>query len=395
MYEDPAGLRTPEVRRKRNSRSVRRTVHAGLDASPSAVKTFLLLPREFEAVPQRPSKIIKAQGIDPAFAGAAEIEAEVTRLLESQRPANSPAELWPRPQQAPFAVVRNTRAERFRLPRPLKSELIDRFCAEPEELPQVAPRTLIVVAHQDDESIGAGARLCQLTNAHIVHVTDGAPRDPAVARRYGYSTREEYAEARRAELLKALAVAGVPRSQLIELGFVDGEASLRLVELCLRLIDVMDVLMPEVVITHPYEGGHTDHDATAFAVHLACGILRREGKRPPAVLELTSYFNLNGQKVVQDFLPHDRADRGRRIILLNEQEQQLKRRMFACFSSQQGVLQHFNLGFEKFRPAPRYVFTQPPHAGPLNYERYGNPRRGAFWRKQAEQALRALRLRKR
>lgn len=371
MVKDPAGLRSLEVTRRRSGRSIRRVAYAGMDTSTGAVKTFVMSPRSFAVVPRSQSKII---------------EAEVRHLRAAGQGV---------PRQAPFAVVRNTRAERFRLPRPLKRELIDRFCAEPQDLAQDAPRTMIVVAHQDDESIGAGARLCHLTDAHIVHVTDGAPRDPQVARRFGYRSRDEYAEARRNELLNALAVAGVPSDRLIELGFVDGEASLRLVELCLKLIDLMDMLQPEVVITHPYEGGHTDHDATAFAVHLACGILRREGKRPPAVLELTSYFNVTGQKVVQDFLPHERADRGQRIVLLSQEEQEIKRQMFACFASQQNVLNHFSTSFEKFRPAPRYIFTQPPHAGTLNYERYGNPRRGAFWRKQAEHALRSLRLRKR
>ena len=38
------------------------------------------------------------------------------------------------------------------------------------------------------------------------------------------------------------------------------------------------VQQPDVVLTHPYEGGHSDHDSTAFAVHLAAGILRRDGR---------------------------------------------------------------------------------------------------------------------
>ena len=65
--------------------------------------------------------------------------------------------------------------------------------------------TLIIVAHPDDESIGAGARLRKLGDAWVVDVTDGAPRDVECARRHGYDTPEEYAAARRTELEQQLA----------------------------------------------------------------------------------------------------------------------------------------------------------------------------------------------
>jgi LmbE family N-acetylglucosaminyl deacetylase len=294
--------------------------------------------------------------------------------------------------QAPFAIIRR-KVARFRLPRRLKSALIDRFCSE-ESVAREKLTTLIVVAHPDDESIGAGARLKHLGDAFVVDVTDGAPRDDECARRHGFDTRDEYAEARHRELVNALAIAGLPQDRLVALGFVDGEVTFRLPELCLRLTELMEDIRPDVVLTHPYEGGHTDHDATAFAVHLACGVLRREGLRPPAILELTSYHARNGQRVVQQFLPHERADRDLRTILLDDDDREAKRRIFECFESQQSVLTNFSTEFERFRPAPRYVFTRPPHDGVLNYERYGHPDRGKRWREQAERALRMLKMRR-
>jgi N-acetylglucosamine malate deacetylase 2 len=293
--------------------------------------------------------------------------------------------------RVPAAIVRKKRTTRYRMPRQKKGQLIDRFIAG--GIQGDHPTVMIIVAHQDDESVGAGSRLCTLTDAYVVHVTDGAPRNPLVAQRYGFATREEYAEARWNELVRAMEIAGVPQDHLIHLGYADGDAAYRMVDLVMDVAELIDTYAPDIIITHPYEGGHTDHDATAFAVHMACGVLRREGLQPPAVLEMTSYHDRNGNRVVHEFLPHERADKGHRLVKLSEKEQDLKQKMFECFTTQQVVLNTFSTAIEKFRPAPRYVFTEAPHEGLLNYEKYGDPQLGARWRHQAEQALTELQLR--
>lgn len=295
--------------------------------------------------------------------------------------------------RAPRAIVRNGRAARYRMPRRLKRELMDRFCAPSHDDEIDPPSVMIVAAHQDDESVGAGSRLFTLTDVYVVHVTDGAPQNPEVAQRYGFATREEYADARRAELMRAMEVAGVPKERMIELGYMDGEAAFRMVDLVMDIADLVDTYAPDIIITHPYEGGHTDHDATAFAVHFACGLLRREGLHPPAVLEMTSYHDRGGQRVVHEFLPHGGADRARRQIKLSKGEEDIKRQMYECFSTQKVVMSTFSTAIEKFRPAPRYVFTRPPHEGRLNYEKYGDAQLGSRWRHNAEQALSRLGMR--
>ena len=118
----------------------------------------------------------------------------------------------------------------------------------------------------------------------VVHVTDGAPRDERYAQSKGFATREEYARARRREVASALGHVGITPERIRGLGYVDGEASLQLLELVFDIADLIDEVRPEIVLTHPYEGGHSDHDATAFAVHLACGILRRDKAPAPIVL---------------------------------------------------------------------------------------------------------------
>lgn len=346
--------------------------------------------------PQSTTPVSEKQEAERRASRLAAINSEIRALGEaSLRQQLRPLVTWTENvfgDHGPFAIIRR-KAGRFRLPRALKTELIDRF-VDANATPATQLKTLVVVAHPDDESIGAGARLQRLGNAWIVEITDGAPNDLECARRHGFDSREEYAEARRRELEQAMTVAGFPTDRLISLGYTDGEVTMRLAEVCLRITDLIDSLKPDVVLTHPYEGGHTDHDATAFAVHLACGALRREGVSPPAILELALYHAQNGKKVVQQFLPHERADRDQRIVRLNASERATKRRIFAAFETQKSVLEHFNVDAERFRPAPRYIFTAPPHLGQLNYERYGDPNRGKTWRETAERVLRGLGMRR-
>lgn len=374
------------------------------DREPTARREPAPGTTEPQSTTVAPLALVRLPGIpnsrsacDPAVYAArlSAIEGEVRWFADPRFTPKPEPSIWRRPlfgETGPVAIIRR-KAARFRMPRRLKSELIDRFASSnAEDLAMLT--SVIVVAHPDDESIGAGSRLGLLGDAWVVAVTDGAPRDDACARAHGFETREAYAAARECELRQALGVVGFPMDRLVKLDFVDGEATLRLVELCLRVAEIIDRIRPQVVVTHPYEGGHTDHDATAFAVHLACGILRREQVPPPAILELASYHSRNGRRVVQQFLPHAGADREQRVLRLDTEQRARKQRMFACFATQAGVLDQFSTHLERFRPAPRYVFTEPPHPGVLNYERYGHPERGRSWREHADQVLRLLRMRR-
>src|SRR5262249_14674740 len=120
-------------------------------------------------------------------------------------------------------------------------------------------RIAVVAAHPDDETIGLGGQLASMQDVFLLHVTDGAPRWPG--------RWKVYKEARRAELLAAGAIAGIEGDRCLEIGIPDQEAARHLVELSCHLSRLFAELRPSVVFTHPYEGGHPDHDACAFAVH--------------------------------------------------------------------------------------------------------------------------------
>ncbi|MEA2762639.1 MAG: hypothetical protein QOD47_1923 [Gemmatimonadaceae bacterium] len=311
----------------------------------------------------------------------------ISELVDQQAPTQkSPAPLI----KVPGVIVTPDRDARFRPPREITSGILERI-AQREAFAKSLPTTLVIVAHPDDEAIGAGGLLSGLPDAVVAHVTDGAPRDPRYAQSKGFQTREEYGRARRREVVNALAHVGITPDRCRDLGYVDGEASMQLLELVFDVADLIDEVQPDIVLTHPYEGGHSDHDATAFAVHLACGILRRDNAPAPLVLELTSYHNNSGTRRVFTFLPFLGSEE--KTIQLTDAEKSLKKRMYQEFASQRQVLERFPIGFERFRPAPRYLFTEAPHEGQLDYERFCTIITGAQWRSNARKALETLRTR--
>ena len=254
-------------------------------------------------------------------------------------------------------------------------------------------RLLILVAHPDDEAIGAGALLGHYPHATVAHLTDGGGVEETTAIARGFKSRSAYAAARRSEVIAALSIAGIPEQRVRSLGIPDGEAAGRLVESCRVIMKLLDQEQPDVVITHPYEGGHSDHDATAFGVHMAAGILRREGGRSPIILELTSYHHANGERIRGQFIARDGVRV--RTLVLDEQARARKRSMFERFASQRDVLEKFPVHVEHFRVAPRYLFTEAPHEGVLDYERFCVRITGSEWRASAARALELLRTRNR
>jgi LmbE family N-acetylglucosaminyl deacetylase len=251
------------------------------------------------------------------------------------------------------------------------------------------PKTMIVAAHQDDEVIGVGGRLPRLkSDVLVVHVTDGAPRDLRNAIEAGFSIREQYAAARQEEVREALQLAGLVADQSITIGCPDQEATIQLVPLTRRMVGLFDAYKPEIVVTHSYEGGHTDHDATAFAVHAAWRLLNQAGAKVPSVLEMTSYHLRTGGRTFFEFLPWAEGEVW--TVTLSPEERELKREMFRRFKSQWSVVRRFPLQVERFRQAPAYNFAEPPAPGMLDYERFEVALKGEDWRKYAKEALKEL-----
>ncbi|MDQ3258708.1 MAG: PIG-L family deacetylase [Acidobacteriota bacterium] len=251
-------------------------------------------------------------------------------------------------------------------------------------------RAVVVAAHPDDEVIGLGSLLPRLRQATFIYTTDGAPRDREDATRAGFDSLDSYKDARRRELACAFALAGVTKPKIKTLPFVDKEAPLNLVRLTHALAREFARTRPALILTHAYEGGHPDHDATAFAVRHALHLYQSENlqREPPALIEYTSYHEHENTFRCGAFLPHAGADDEHELRLqLSPAARELKQNLFRCFASQDYVLGNFSIEEERFRCAPTYNFNQPPHAGRLHYETFGWDWTGEKWRVLAHNAV--------
>jgi LmbE family N-acetylglucosaminyl deacetylase len=265
----------------------------------------------------------------------------------------------------------------------------------PVELIPPASRLLLVAAHPDDETIGAAGLLCSLqlrrdTTVAIAHLTDGAPQNLHDADVVGFRDADAYARVRREELTAALDQLPDGTPDLYPLGFRDQEVAHRLLDAVAVIRGVIETFGPTVVMTHPYEGGHPDHDAAAFAVYAA---LREPAapNPPPRLLEMTSYHWTKETLRSGQFLPSAEQPIE---LLLSPEVLSIKRRMLRCFTSQRRVIDALDVpDYERFRAAPPYDFRRPPAPpGGIFYEHFDWGLDSATWCEYAADALNALQI---
>jgi LmbE family N-acetylglucosaminyl deacetylase len=256
----------------------------------------------------------------------------------------------------------------------------------PERALQQVP-LLLVVAHPDDEVLAAGSRLPRLPLAHIAYATDGSPRDLSDAQQLGFASQEDYAAARRLEADRALALLGIGPERVHRLGLTDQDVAQELPRLLPALAELCAKLRPVAIVTHAYEGGHPDHDAVALAVHMLCR--QQDGGGSPQLIEFAGYHDADGsgRMATQSFLP---APVPEVMLCLRPAERVRKRRVLDCFRTQRRVLRQFGTDRERFRRAPCYRFTAPPHPWPPYYERFVRHLDGKRWRSLAAATLAKL-----
>ena len=245
----------------------------------------------------------------------------------------------------------------------------------------------VIAAHPGDEIVGAGCLISKLGNVSVVHVTDGA-RDLEVAKAAGFEDVASYAKARKQECVDALTLANVSEERVIEFAARDTSACDCLSELAKRIAQHLQESRAEIVLTHPYEGGHPDHDATALATHAALHLMRQNGFKPPTLFEMALHPGDDDISKVTEFLPG--AEGETTTLLLDQQAIELKRRMFECLKSQQQSIESSPLGYEKFRLPPEYDFSAPPQKGKLHYENFDWAPRSEEWLGRARHAMYGL-----
>ncbi len=236
----------------------------------------------------------------------------------------------------------------------------------------------LVIAHPDDETLWAGATLPRLAQLTLVLLTDGAPRDMADAGRLGIATHADYAARRAAELDAALAALGVAPKR-IAYGLPDQEVTERIAEVAERL--ARDLIGVEAILTHPYEGGHPDHDAAALAVRLAA----RRMVPAPAVVEFACYHQVAGERRFGVFWPDDGAPE--QVRALTEEERVRVDRAIAAHATQAAVIGDWRPEAERWRAAPACDFALPPPPGVALYDGFGWAMTSARWRALAAEAI--------
>lgn len=223
----------------------------------------------------------------------------------------------------------------------------------------------LVVAHPDDEAIGLGGSMASFDRLLLVHVTDGG---------VGGLAAQRAAELDAAVRGRVAARAG--------LGAADQGVAPHMAALARDLARHLRDWRAEAVMTHPYEGGHPDHDSTAFLARAAAALCDPS----PALVEMAFYHRAPfGGWRVGVFI-----DGPGTVVALSSAAAAAKRAMFAAHASQQDVLRQFSVTQEAFRPAPAVNFAQPPHPGPLLYEEHDWGMTGPRWREHAARATREL-----
>jgi len=239
-------------------------------------------------------------------------------------------------------------------------------------------RTLILVAHPDDECVAFGALLQRMREPLVVFATNGSPADPYFWKKHG--SREAYAALRRREALASMSAAGV--KDVIFLADLPGGEALVDQELFRNLRGAFDLLadivrrrMISALLTLAYEGGHPDHDSCSL---LAAQLARRN--ELPCWETPLYHRNADGSGSFQDFIERT----GEEIdVHPTAEEENRKRQMCQAYASQGDFLSRFQLSPEIVRPQIAYDYTRPPHAGKTNYEVWQ-------WSMTAEEVSRAF-----
>lgn len=125
---------------------------------------------------------------------------------------------------------------------------------------------LVFAAHQDDEVLGLGLTLARHRGngerVTVVFTTNGAGgnwKESNTVKRAASAVRFK-------EACDALAVITIDAADIVCLGFPDGGLHRYIPEASEDIATLIRAIAPHTIYVHAIEGGHVDHDVTAFVV---------------------------------------------------------------------------------------------------------------------------------
>lgn len=213
-------------------------------------------------------------------------------------------------------------------------------------------KTILIVAHQDDDVIGAGFLIQNHASVHVSYCTDGgAPISVPIWRRLGLLERSQYVELRNKEASAALKLAGAQFGVEFHLK-TDGSLYKALRLTANEIRQTVNSTRPDFILTHAFEHGHPDHDCCSF---LSAQIGAQFGI---PVFEMPIYGrHTNGSELIQQFEENEKSFR----ITPTAEQIALKQSMMNAHDSQRRLrnLNMFRADIpETFRPQPNYAFDQ-------------------------------------
>lgn len=232
----------------------------------------------------------------------------------------------------------------------------------------------VIVAHPDDETLWTGSALRRLKQLRLILLTDGAPLDMGDAIRCGFDSRETYTNARASEFNAALAALDV-HTRYQRYDVPDQQAAATLAPIIDRL--AADLAGVTAVITHPYEGGHPDHDAAAYAARAVVDRLALSGSTP-ALVEFACYHAVDGERRLGEFWADPASPEQTRALDVADRAR--VGAAIAAHRTQAMVIGDWQPAFEHWRAAPAYDFAAPPSPGWCLYDALGWAMNSTRWR---------------
>jgi len=218
-------------------------------------------------------------------------------------------------------------------------------------------RILIVGAHPDDIEFSTGRLILKRNaiNVHTLCLTDGRKGQEGTVKEK--IPEEDYVEIRISETKKAQERLGIKKENMYFFHAPD-QSLVNNPYIIDRLFLLIKKINPELILIHPFEGAHPDHDAAHLSSMIAA---KNYGFDVNNIIEFGSYNNYGGRFRVQEFIPMNSFEEK---LLPGSNIQKEWNKMMTLFKSQINQQKDYipKSHYEIFRRLPNYDYSSLPYS---------------------------------